>query len=463
LEDDDPVGEAEEEGRILIRRPPSLIAVQAARSVADVAENKSDELRHDHDETQGSSDHSSPPDLEPDAEPEIETDPVCVLPQAPLRLEHAERVNQSALTDQQHQKKPRESTYALEDAITNDPTMTKPLKPAQTAKRQMDPRTPTVKGINEMMNNTPASNNNKTNGASTRKEGSPDIIFLETISAKTVAVFVPLTPSQHAAMYRERMAKKREEEQRRLAVNKSASNTTNDSAHSGASSAADNCCLSRIATSSDSGEAADLSSGNTGAKGSSPPRLSAPVTSSGAGEDDGPALGPMLMVSYLKAYVGKETSCTPPGRASLHSKRKSVRHKYMLNLSYHDICCSLQIDFDSIQVASPITAIDSNLTVAARPPLRRKCGDGPSTSSAPTPSRLSVAKCASTTNTVLPHAPLRLERAHRERQKKEPTAVSDAPSTSSLKRPPRSCKSRSTSSGKRLRIEEDEVDAEIEL
>ncbi|GMT05794.1 hypothetical protein PENTCL1PPCAC_27968, partial [Pristionchus entomophagus] len=478
LDDEDPVEGVEEERRRLARRPLSLVRVDP--SVAAVAGNKSDlsgrailpsigksslgcdgncdyapsspadglyvpetierplmEKDDDDERPAGCSDHSSPPNIEPEAESGSETDPVCVLPQAPMRLEHVERVNQSAISNQIHSKKQREQqpTSTIEDATTAEAMVTKQLRRAHTAKNQMDRRTPAVKGINKIMiNDTLATNHSKTNGAPARRECSPDIIILESTSAMTAASYVPLTPSQHAAMYRERMAKKLEAEKCRLAVNKSASHTNSVSAHSVSLSSADNCYLSWMA---DAEGIADLPAGSSGGNGSSPPKPSAPATSSGADEDDGPALAPMLMVSYLKAYIGKETSSTQSGGATPRSKRKSV-------------------------VASSSRPIDSNIKVVGRPPRRRKWDDAPSTSSASTPFRMAAVP-ASIPIAVRPHAPLRLERAPRVQQKTAPTGSNNAPSTASLKRPSRACKSRSSSSNKRLRIEEEEVEEEIEL
>ncbi|GMT07934.1 hypothetical protein PENTCL1PPCAC_30108, partial [Pristionchus entomophagus] len=158
-----------------------------------------------------------------------------------------------------------------------------------------------------------------TNEALKRREPSPDIIFLECTPHQTASSSVPLTPFQHAARYRERMARKLETAKRREAASK---HHNPGDLHSG--SAAAKCAL--IPVSSTAGESIG-SSEVARASGSLPSApQSALMSSSGANEDDGPALGPMLMLSYLQSYNKKETCSSQPGLSpsKVRSKRKKL-------------------------------------------------------------------------------------------------------------------------------------------
>ncbi|GMS98515.1 hypothetical protein PENTCL1PPCAC_20690 [Pristionchus entomophagus] len=319
----------------------------------------------DHAESQDSS--HDVPDFDPGDDDGNDNNPVNVLLQAPLQLEYADRVQQSTPPSQQPPTKQNEIAA-----------------------------------------------HGKEKKGKERKEPSPDIIFLESTPASSSA---PLTPSQHAAMYRQRMARKLEAEKRRLAVINSASQRNSDSAQPGSLVDAEKCDL--IATSSNAGEAHGPSK-SAGAYGSSLlDKQSAPGTwLSVPNEDEEPALGPMLMFSYLKSYNGTEKSQSQRGAAhsTVKAKRKPVGR---------------QVGAKTNVVHSPVKN-------------KRKCVDSPgSTSVSKSKSKSSSLLAANTARGtdpvgVLPHASLRLERAHRD-QNESMAGDQQEPSTSSLKRPRRAC------------------------
>ncbi|GMS90918.1 hypothetical protein PENTCL1PPCAC_13093, partial [Pristionchus entomophagus] len=154
-------------------------------------------------------------------------------------------------------------------------------------------------------------------GSRKSKEPSPDIIILETVWLHLASSPVPLTPSQHAARYRQRMARKVSYRVCKIAGihNRIPESQLKFDAIS---------YSKLIASSSNDGEATG-SSGSAGLSGSLPSNnQSKPGTSSGANQDEGPALGPMLMLSYLKSCKGKEKSILQPGgtNSNVEKKRK---------------------------------------------------------------------------------------------------------------------------------------------